>query len=46
MKTGRATSVMPAQAGIHKLLILNANYKLESGLRRNDEFFGRQQLAI
>jgi len=25
MKTRKTTSVMPAQAGIHKLLILNAN---------------------
>ncbi len=28
---------MPANAGIHKLLILNADKKLDSGLRRNDE---------
>jgi len=33
-------SVMPAKAGIHKLLILNADNKLDSGLRRNDEFWG------
>ncbi len=36
----KATTVIPAQAGIHKFLILNAYNKLDSGLRRNDEFLG------
>jgi len=34
--------VMPAKAGIQKLLISNTNNKLTSGLRRNDDYLGQQ----
>jgi len=37
----RITFHTASKAGIHKLLILNNSYKLDSGLRRNDELIGR-----